>query len=202
MDTGRSFRERKKAKTRRHVMAVALRMFQERGFDETTVEEIAAAAEISPRTFFRYFPSKVDVIFGDHQELVMLIRQTLADRPTGEPVVRIVRRAMQQAVGQVVDDPALFLTRMRLTRSVPAAHAHSRLLDLDYENVIAEAVARSRGTDPETDLLARMVGKLAWSANLAASEIWLASDARRDPRQLLDEAFDIVEQGVLPEPTR
>jgi AcrR family transcriptional regulator len=201
MDAGTSFRERKKIKTRRQVMAVALRLFQERGFDETTVEDIAAAAEISPRTFFRYFPSKVDVIFGDHQELVMLIRQTLAERPTGEPVIRTVRRAMQQGVGQVVADPELFLTRMRLTRSVPAALAHNRLLDLDFENVIAEAVARSRGTDPATDLYARMVGKLVWSANLAASEVWLASNASRNPRRLLDEAFDIVEQGVPPELT-
>jgi AcrR family transcriptional regulator len=201
MDAGTSFRERKKIKTRRQVMAVALRLFQERGFDETTVEDIAAAAEISPRTFFRYFPSKVDVIFGDHQELVMLIRQTLAERPTGEPVIRTVRRAMQQGVGQVVADPELFLTRMQLTRSVPAALAHNRLLDLDFENVIAEAVARSRGTDPATDLYARMVGKLVWSANLAASEVWLASNASRNPRRLLDEAFDIVEQGVPPELT-
>jgi AcrR family transcriptional regulator len=201
MDAGTSFRERKKIKTRRQVMAVALRLFQERGFDETTVEDIAAAAEISPRTFFRYFPSKVDVIFGDHQELVMLIRQTLAERPTGEPVIRTVRRAMQQGVGQVVADPELFLTRMQLTRSVPAALAHNRLLDLDFENVIAEAVARSRGTDLATDLYARMVGKLVWSANLAASEVWLASNASRNPRRLLDEAFDIVEQGVPPELT-
>ncbi len=191
-----SLRERKKADTRRRLMEVALTLFEERGFEETTVEEIAAAADVSPRTFFRYFPSKVDVIFGDHQELVALIRDALARRPSDASIVETVRQAMHDGVDQVARQPGLFLTRMRLTISIPAANAYNRLLDLDFENAIAEAVARSRGTDPAVDLNARMVGKLAWSANLAASEVWLASNASLDPHALIDEAFDIIERGI------
>ena len=193
MDATISLRERKKAVTRRRLMTTALRLFEERGYDETTVEEIAAAADVAPRTFFRYFPTKVDVLFGDHQELVAMIRAALAARPEDEPVARTVRRAMLEGVGQVRDDPQLFLTRMRLTASIPAAHARNRLLDLDYENAIAEAIAESRGTDPAVDLYARLAGKLLWSANLAASEVWLASNGAHDPRQLLDEAFTLIQ---------
>jgi MftR C-terminal domain len=79
---------------------------------------------------------------------------------------------------------------------VPAAQAHSRYLDADYEQVIAEAVAASRNGDPATDLQARLIAKAAWGANRAAREIWVTSDAKRDPRQLINDAFDLLENGL------
>jgi AcrR family transcriptional regulator len=197
-----SLRERKKAATRRQLMNVALRLFEERGFDNTTVEEIAAAAEVGPRTFFRYFPTKVDVLFADHDELVELLRETLAARPSSEPVVDAVRRATLEGVRQVIADRSLFLTRSRLAASIPAANARSRYLDAEYEDVIAEALAAVRHTDPATDLQARVVARAAWSATRAAREIWLASDAKRDPRRLVNEAFDLLNRGLpTSEPT-
>jgi AcrR family transcriptional regulator len=192
-----SLRDRKKAATRRQLMAVALRLFEERGFDETTVEEISAAAEVAPRTFFRYFPTKVDVLFADHDELVALLRNTLAARPPDESIVHAVRRATLAGLERLVADPAPYLTRSRLAASVPAAHARSRQLDADYENVIAEAVAAAENTDPVTDLRARVIARTAWSATRAAREVWLASGGTRDPRELVHEAFELLEQGLL-----
>jgi AcrR family transcriptional regulator len=191
-----SLRERKKAATRRQLMTVALRLFDRQGFDNTTVEQITAAAEVAPRTFFRYFPTKVDVLFADHAELVALLRHTLATRPADEPVIDAVRRATLDGLDQVVADPSLFLTRSRLAASIPAAHARSRHLDADYEDVIAEAVAASRHRDPATDLQARVTARAAWSATRAAREIWVASGAKRDPRTLVNEAFDLLEHGL------
>ena len=191
-----SLRERKKAATRRQLMTVALRLFDTQGFENTTVEQIAAVADVAPRTFFRYFPTKVDVLFGDHEELVALLRQTLASRSDEEPIVEAVRRATLEGLRQVVADPSLFLTRSRLAASVPAAHAHSRYLDADYEDVITEAVAASRQTDPATDLQARVIARAAWSATRAARDIWIASDAKRDPRRLVNEAFDLLQHGL------
>jgi AcrR family transcriptional regulator len=191
-----SLRERKKAATRRELMTVALRLFEEHGFDATTVEEIAAAADVAPRTFFRYFPTKVDVLFADHAELVALLRETLAARLPDESIVHAVRRATLAGLERLIADPSPYLTRSRLAASVPAAHARSRQLDADYEKVIAEAVAAAENVDPVTDLRARVIARAAWSATRAAREVWLASAGKRDPRTLVDEAFELLEQGV------
>ena len=193
-----SLRERKKAATHRELMAAALRLFEERGFDETTVEEIAAAADVAPRTFFRYFPAKVDILFADHQERVALLRETLATRSPDEPVVEAVRRPSLAGVARVAADPSLFLTRSRLVASIPAAHAHGRHLDADFEDVIAEAVLAGSESDPATDLEARVVARTTWGATCAARDAWLASDAELDPRELLNEAFDLVQHGLRP----
>lgn len=173
-------------------MNVALRLFETQGFDNTTVEEIAAAAEVAPRTFFRYFPTKVDVLFADHPDQIALLRQTLATRSPDEPIIDAVRRATLERISKVVADPSPFLTRSRLAASIPAAHARSRYLDSEFENVIAEAVAADRQTDPATDLQARVIARAAWSAVCAAREIWLASDAKRDPRTIIHQAFDVL----------
>jgi AcrR family transcriptional regulator len=191
-----SLRERKKATTRHRLMKVALRLFDKQGFDGTTVEEIAAGAEVAPRTFFRYFPRKEDVLFGDHPEEVALIRDALATRSADESVVDAVRRAILAGVEKVVADPALFLARSRLVASVPAAHARNLYLDTRFEDVIAEAVAASHNSDPATDLRARVIATAVWSANRAARDIWVASNAKRDPRELVNEAFDLLEHGL------
>src|SRR5688572_22511126 len=124
-----SLRERKKAATRRRLMEAALRLFGEQGFENTAIEDIAAAADAAPRTFFRYFPTKVDVLFADHDELVALLRDTLAARRPEEPIVRAVRRATLAGIERLLADPGPYLTRTRLAATVPAADARSRQLD-------------------------------------------------------------------------
>lgn len=193
-----SLRERKKAATRSQLMSVALRLFATQGFDDTTVEEIAAAAEVAPRTFFRYFSTKVDVLFADHPEQIELLRQTLAARPPGEAVIDAVRRATLERIGAVVADPSPFLTRSRLVASCPAAHAHSRYLDSEYEDVIARAVAADRKTHPATDLQMRVIARATWGAVCAARDTWLESEARLEPSKLVNEAFDLLERGLRP----
>jgi AcrR family transcriptional regulator len=191
-----SLRERKKAATRVQLMNVALRLFEAQGFDDTTVDEIAAAADVAPRTFFRYFPTKVDVLFADHPEEIALIRDTLAGRASDETVIDALRRAMLEGIGKAVADPSRFLTRSRLVASVPAANAHSRYLDSKFEDVIAEAVAADHRSDPTSDLPARVIARTAWGAACAARDIWVTSDARRDPRTLVNDAFEILRHGL------
>jgi AcrR family transcriptional regulator len=190
---GESLRERKKATTRTRLMTVALRLFAERGFEATTVEDIAAAADVAPRTFFRYFPTKVDVLFGDHRDFVDLLRETLETRPDHEPVIDAVRRASLAWLDRVLADPELFLVRSRLAAGVPAAHAHGRYLDAEYEDVIADAVAATRATEPAADLEARLLARAAWAATRAARDVWLATET--DPRELVNRAFDHLDRS-------
>jgi TetR/AcrR family transcriptional regulator, regulator of mycofactocin system len=195
-----SLRERKKVATRHQLMNVALELFEAQGFDNTTVEEIAAAAGVAPRTFFRYFPTKVDVLFADYPEEIAHVRETLATRPPDERVIDAVRRAVLEEIGKAVADPSRFLTRSRLVAAVPAAHAHSRYLDSKFEDAIAEAVAANRATEPATDLQARVIARATWGAACAARDLWVASGAEADPRMLVDQAFELLEHGVRTEP--
>ena len=190
-----SRRERKKARTRQRLMSEGLRLFAEQGFQETTVEAIADAADVAPRTFFRYFPSKVDVLFGDHEELVALLHETVAERPADESVARAVRRANLAGVERVLESPEIYLARTRVAAEIPAASARSRHLDADYEQVIAEALALERGDDPAGALGAQVEARALWGASRAARQVWLVSDGAADPRALLGEAFDLVEAG-------
>jgi AcrR family transcriptional regulator len=191
-----SLRERKKAATRVQLMNAALRLFAAQGFDDTTVDEIAAAADVAPRTFFRYFATKVDVLFADHPEEIALIRDTLAARASDETVIDALRRAMLEGISKAVADPSRFLTRSRLVASVPAANAHSRYLDSKFEDVIAEAVAADQRRGAPSDLQARVIARTAWGAACAARDIWVTSDAKRDPRTLVNEAFEILNHGL------
>src|SRR4029450_4190887 len=87
-------RERKRTRTRLMIQAEAFRLFAEKGYSETTVEEIADAAAISPRTFFRYFPTKEDVVLWDEYD--PQVAELLAARPAEEPVAESVRAVLRQ----------------------------------------------------------------------------------------------------------
>jgi AcrR family transcriptional regulator len=188
-----SLRERKKAATRARVMAAALRLFAERGFEVTTCEEIAAVADIAPRTFFRYFPTKADVLFGDHDDVLEALREALATRSPEESVVRVVKRWAQEGLDHLLVSPSRYLTRTGLVASIPAAYARSRQLDAEFEDVIAAAIS---GPGAPTDIGACLTARAAWGATRAARDVWLASDGELDPRRLVDEAFDLLERGL------
>jgi len=112
-------RERKKQKTRSAIQREAMRLFQEQGYDATTVEQIAEAAEISQSTFFRYFPTKEDVVLLDDYDPI--IARLVAARPAGEPVATAIREAMLEAMGAVfAEDEKLVRDRIEFMLSVPA----------------------------------------------------------------------------------
>src|SRR3954447_25415107 len=113
-----SLRERKKLKTRRTIQEHALRLFAEQGYDATTIEQIAEAAEVSPSTFFRYFPTKEDVVLTDDYD--PLIVAAIRAQPPGMPVVEAVLLGMQQVFDRFTEDDLVSeRLRQRLFAEVP-----------------------------------------------------------------------------------
>ena len=115
-------RERRRVRTMREIQGEALRLFESLGYVETTIDQIAEASDISPRTFFRYFPTKEDVVLWDEYDAV--IGELLAARPADEPVGETLRVVTRSAIeGLYQHDPARLLARTRLLFSEPALRA-------------------------------------------------------------------------------
>ncbi|GAA4375102.1 TetR family transcriptional regulator [Actinomadura verrucosospora] len=117
-------RERKKLRTRRAIQDHALRLFGERGYDETTVEQIAAAAEISPSTFFRYFPTKEDVVVTDEYDPIMA--EVMRGQPAGLSPIEALRATLREMLPVMYEtDLDVVNARLRLTAQVPALRART-----------------------------------------------------------------------------
>src|ERR1700730_10682999 len=114
-------RERKKQKTKEAIHRGALRLFQEQGYEETTIEQIAAAAEISPSTFFNYFPTKEDLVLYDRYDPIMF--SMMMARPSDEPVSMLLQHAFEGMAAAFDRDRDIILTRAKLGLEVPALRA-------------------------------------------------------------------------------
>src|SRR5262245_56642541 len=159
-------RERKRTRTRLMIQTEALRLFAEKGYTQTTVEEIADAAAISPRTFFRYFASKEDVVLWDEYDPLAL--ELLEARPDNEALVEGVGGIIRETLGaRYPRDPERLLIRLRLAATVPEVHA--RFLDAQTQGIedLAELLAAKRGAP--VDLLTLRVAAAAMLATTSVA---------------------------------
>jgi AcrR family transcriptional regulator len=159
-------RERKKAKTRAAIQRHAFRLFREQGYEATTVSQIAEAAEVSESTFFRYFPTKEEVVWWD--EFDPLIFEAFRTQPTGSNPVQALRTAFRDVLGRLSDaDRADLRERIELVLSVPPLRA--TLLDQvrGPMRLLAEAVAERTGRPPG-DLAARALAGAVIGVGLSA----------------------------------
>jgi AcrR family transcriptional regulator len=150
-------RERKKQRTRQAIVDAAFTLFAERGYDGTTVADIAEAAEVAPRTFFSYFPSKDDVVFHDFEEKHAMVASWLRDREPGTNAIDALRAGIARTIGEL--DPAHLSEkrlRKRLVRENESLAAHSDHLKGRFGELLAEAVAEDLGDAPG-DLRPRLV---------------------------------------------
>ncbi|TQS42624.1 mycofactocin system transcriptional regulator [Cryptosporangium phraense] len=172
---------------------IGLELFTTRGFDETTIDEIASAAGISRRTFFRYYTSKNDLVWGDFDAELARLRERLAATPADVPMMAALREAVVAFNRVDADHVALHRRRMALIVGVPTLIAYSTLRFAGWRDVIAEFVAGRVGR-PVEDLLPQLVAHAALGCALAAYTEWLArSDADLD--SLLDEAIGELASG-------
>jgi AcrR family transcriptional regulator len=159
MDQTPGLRERKKIRTRQTIRREAFRLIDENGYAATTVEQIAEAAEVSPSTFFRYFPTKESIVLADDLDPVIL--NALDEQPPDLSPSQAVRRAYQAAMANMSEDQREFEdTRQRLMFSIPELKA--AMYDEYYRTIstFAEAVGRRIGRDPSDFELRAFVGAL------------------------------------------
>jgi mycofactocin system transcriptional regulator len=173
------------------VESTALALFDGRGFAETTVDDIADAAGISRRTFFRYYDSKNDVVWGDFDAMLRDLDEWLAATPDDRPLLPTLRDAVIRFNSLPADAVLAHRQRMSLILYVPALQAHSTLRYAEWRAVVARFAAR-RLDEPVDSLWPQLVGQVSLAAALAAYEQWLAREDA-DLADLLTAAFDAVE---------
>jgi AcrR family transcriptional regulator len=186
-------RERKKAKTRAAIREHAMRLFMAQGYADTTVDQIADAAEVSPSTFFRYFPTKEDVVLGDDYDALMV--EAFRAQPAGLTPMQAIRAAMRATFSDMSDEAlAHERDRMRLVKAVPELRAAA--MD-DYTRsmrMLAELLAERIGRDPDEFGVQVFAGAVVGVA-LAAMQSDLGQSAD-DFTSVLDRGFELLESGL------
>jgi AcrR family transcriptional regulator len=186
-------RERKKARTRAAIREHALRLFREQGYHATTVEQIAEAAEVSPSTFFRYFPTKEDVVLQDDFDVVAM--EAFEAQPANlSPIAAYRAAAAQMFAALTPDELARFRETTELTLTVPEVRA--RALDEFARTIdqIALAVARRTGRSAN-DFAVRNVAGALIGVTMAAVMPW-ASQPDTGMFERIDAALAHLEAGL------
>jgi TetR/AcrR family transcriptional regulator, regulator of mycofactocin system len=191
---------RRPVTSRSEIEHIALDLFSERGFETTTVDDIAAAAGIGRRTVFRYYASKNDIPWGAFDEELGRMRETFAALPAELPVMTGVRMAVLAFNEVHPDEQPWHRRRLRLILGTPALQAHSTLRYAAWRQVVADYAGARLGL-PADDLLPRTIGHASLGVALAAYERWLAEEGA-ELRELLDAAFRALEHGLTPDPVR
>lgn len=181
-------REKQRLETRRLLAEHALRLFMEHGFDETTVEEIAAAAGVSPRTFFLHFATKAAAAFPDHDDRVIAFTERLGDGSSQPNPLQHLCEVL--TLGLDVSSPSR-RTRYRLLDQVPALRDEDARTDRDYEAVVAAYLLQAWGDTVETRVRAHAIANTALGVVRAALIAWGTDGI--DPRRV---SFEILHRMV------
>lgn len=193
-----SLRERKKSATRKAIEDAAWDLFSERGYSATSVDDIAERAGIAPRTFFRYFPTKADVLYGEVDEAIAVFSNAFRSRPTDEPILSTLvaaNDAVTAAFEKDRNDRTRMMQRFALQRDAGLEDLGESVRQR-FAKVTADLVREREAGHPDADLRARLVASVLMTTKGVANEHWLERGAKGDPAecfggclQLLAEIF-------------
>ena len=180
--------------TAHELAAVAQRLFVRKGFEQTSIDDIADAAEIGRRTFFRYFPTKADVLFVESPAELARLRDGLRSAPSDQSYREAITRAVVGALRIAPGEEEWALQRAQVILSVPTLQAHAAVVFAGWRGAAAD-YARMRF--PDDELFATVVGHAVLAATLAAHEYWIAH-----PEVALSQRLrDVLKLLLPPEPT-
>jgi AcrR family transcriptional regulator len=186
-------RERKKQKTRESIQRTALRLFEKQGYEETTIEQIAAAAEISPSTFFNYFPTKEDVVLFDAYDPIAI--KMFLELPRDVSLNDGVRQVLKGLAAVFQRDEAAILARGRLFMEVP--ELRTRLWDeAERAQAMLVQILAERAGRPPDDFDSRVTARIVTAAMMEASLEWMRSKGRHGLVELVNRALDVVDSGA------
>jgi len=191
-------RERKKARTRAAIREHALRLFHEQGYQRTTVEQIAAAAEVSPSTFFRYFPTKEDLVLQDDMDTRML--EAFERQPTGLSPVAAIRGAIREVL-ESYSEADLDVIRQTTTLAMTVPEVRARAMDEFGRTiaVVSEALAKRAGRRAD-DLAVRTIAGAIIGVIMSITMPWAGWSSDRqiimDMFERIDQALALLEAGL------
>jgi AcrR family transcriptional regulator len=180
-----SLRERKRARTRRAIVDAATELFERDGYDETTIADIAAAAEIGTRTFFSYFASKEDLLFPESDARVAAAIEAIANRGPDDGPAEILLQALHR-IGDDSDEMVsrLAALRLRLIRTVPGVRGRALQIQLDAQTQIARHLAAAFPDELDEVGAAALTGAFVGAVSAALQVLLDDPDRLRDPAEV------------------
>ncbi len=166
-----------RAEVRRELVAAAVRLFAGQGYDDTTVDDIAAAAGVGRRTFFRYFRSKEDAISPDHDTALARVAEVFDSAHPTEPAIHLALRAGETVFDLYTDDPELSVQRFRLTHDVPVLRDRESASVDRYRRMFTRYLRARLADDPDGELRAAVIGAAVVAAHNLELRRWLAGGA-------------------------
>jgi AcrR family transcriptional regulator len=187
-------RERKKQQTRERVRREAYRLFTEQGYEATTIDQIAEAAEISPSTFFRYFPTKEDVVIQDEYDPALA--EALRSRPAGEPIIEAILYALKGPLGKLLEqDREELLLRTRISFTDPAIRARAVAEQERSEQALAAVIAERSGRKAgDLDVKCAAAAIIAVFTTLVRH--WVDRDGKDDLADLYQRHLPLLSRGL------
>lgn len=185
-------RERKKLRTKERLTEAALRLFMERGYEATRVDDIVAEVEVVPRTFFRYFGSKDDCLFHWYDMVEEVTLENLRARPAGEGVVTSLIAMYSDTVHALIAEQRIAIALITLTAQSRALHERLSIVRQRHQRDVARLLAQRLSSD-DADIAA-MVTAAVCAAHNRAVERWAADGGRRDVQEYVETAMATVRQ--------
>ncbi|MEV5427866.1 TetR family transcriptional regulator [Streptomyces sp. NPDC052701] len=184
------------------LVSAAFRLFLERGYERTTVDDIVALAGVGRRSFFRYFPSKEDVVFPDHERCLADMTAFLAAGAEDDDPVRRVCDAARLVLRMYAENPTFSVQRYRLTKKVPGLRAYELSVVWRYERALAEYLRGRYAGLRDGSLRADVIAAAVVAAHNNALRSWLRSHGRGDANAAVDHALGWVQSAFGAGPVR
>lgn len=191
-----SLRSRKKVRTRRAIEDAAIALFSSQGYEETTVEQIAALCDVSTTTFFRYFPTKADVVLSEQGELVPALQRAIRERPAGGDDLDAVRYALQSAWVAAID-PERTIRIARAMASSPLLRGLGYQTGHGWVTAISEALAGRRGLR-KPDHQCVVAARTCLMVFSLSVERWIDRGGKGDLAVEVEAGFSMVQQVCGP----